>query len=126
VSPVPLKATYEDRHVLVSNTYSKAALRVVAEEIAATEPDVTYFPSYEIVTSAGDAFFCPDRRTVTEAGVRHVMAVFRRHYLSDVVGAIRSHDLTSAPETTPAELAAYEAMSGLVCEEDALDPARAA
>ena len=31
VSPVPLVATYEPRHVLVSTTYSKAALRVAAD-----------------------------------------------------------------------------------------------
>jgi len=31
VSPVPLIATYEKRHVLVSTTYSKAALRVAAD-----------------------------------------------------------------------------------------------
>ena len=34
VSPVAMIATYEPRHVLVSNTYSKAALRVIAEEFA--------------------------------------------------------------------------------------------
>ena len=32
VSPVPLIATYEPRHVMVSNAYSKAALRVAAAE----------------------------------------------------------------------------------------------
>ena len=39
VSPVPLIATYADRHVLVSNTYSKAALRAAAEEIVAKQKD---------------------------------------------------------------------------------------
>ncbi len=38
VSPVPLIATYEPRHVLVSTTYSKSALRVVAEEITRGVP----------------------------------------------------------------------------------------
>src|SRR5262249_21197263 len=51
VSPVPLIATYEDRHVLVSTTYSKAALRVAAESVAELER-VDYFPSFEIVTGS--------------------------------------------------------------------------
>jgi len=50
VSPVPLIATYEDRHVLVSNTYSKSVLRVAAEEISKRNPMCDYFPSYEIIT----------------------------------------------------------------------------
>ena len=33
VSPVPLIATYEPRHVLVSTTYSKSVLRVAAEQV---------------------------------------------------------------------------------------------
>ena len=35
VSPVPLAATYEKSHVLVATTYSKAVLRVAAEEFSA-------------------------------------------------------------------------------------------
>ena len=47
VSPQPPIATYEPRHVLVSATYTKAALRVAADEIERTHPDVWYFPGYE-------------------------------------------------------------------------------
>jgi len=50
VSPVPLVATATDRHVLVATTYSKSVLRVAAEEAAAGNPAVTYFPAYEIVS----------------------------------------------------------------------------
>jgi hypothetical protein len=50
VSPVPLAATAEPRHVWTSTTLSKAVLRVAAEEIA-KQPDVIYFPSYEVITS---------------------------------------------------------------------------
>ena len=41
-----------------------------------------YFPAYEIVAGgfAGD-YFAPDRRSVTEEGVAHVMRVFSRHFL---------------------------------------------
>lgn len=82
VSPVPLIATYEDRHALTSTTYSKAVLRVAADAVAAREPGVDYFPSYEIVTGAHarGAYFESDLRSVTDAGVDHVMRTFLRHY----------------------------------------------
>jgi GSCFA family len=80
VSPVPLIATYEDRHVLVSNCYSKAALRVAAEEIAASRPGISYFPSYEIVMANAHRYFAEDQRSVTASGVQNVMRVFFTHY----------------------------------------------
>jgi GSCFA family len=81
VSPVPLMATAEPEHVLVSTTYSKAVLRVACEQICAARPDVAYFPSYEIVTGAytRGAYFADDLRSVTEAGVAHVMRLFTKH-----------------------------------------------
>lgn len=81
VSPVPLEATFEPRHVLVSTTASKAALRVVADELASAHPDrVTYFPSYEMITAfPGGFFFEPDLRTVRPDAVGHVMEVFKAH-----------------------------------------------
>lgn len=83
VSPVPLVATAEDRHVLVATTLSKSVLRVAAEQVAAATPGVAYFPSYEIITSpfSRGAYFAPDLRSVTEAGVGHVMRLFLKHYL---------------------------------------------
>ena len=82
VSPVPLAATYEDRHVLVSTAYSKAALRVAAEQLAQGHDWVEYFPSYEIITGAYSrgAYFDKDLRTVTPAGVAHVMSRFLHHH----------------------------------------------
>jgi hypothetical protein len=80
VSPVPLVATYEPRHVLVSTIYSKSVLRVAAEEIVSSHEGVYYFPSYEIIVGphALGGYFGEDRRGVTEAGVDHVMSVFMR------------------------------------------------
>jgi hypothetical protein len=52
VSPVPLIATYVDRHVLVSNCYSKAALRSVD----------------------------PRQNSVTAAGIQSAMRIFCAHY----------------------------------------------
>lgn len=95
VSPVPLVATMEPRHVLTSTAYSKAVLRVAADEICRRHPHVDYFPSYEIVTATGNAatYFALDRRNVTEAAVDHVMWSFYRSYcgeeLSEMVPVAR-------------------------------------
>jgi hypothetical protein len=81
VSPVPIIATYESRHVLVSNAYTKSALRVVADEVCRARPDVLYFPSYEIVTGPATAgrYYQDNLRAVTPAGIEHVMRLFLQH-----------------------------------------------
>jgi hypothetical protein len=81
VSPVPLIATYESRHVVVSTTASKAALRAAADEIERSHPNVWYFPSYEIVTGhfSGGRYFESDMRSVSDEGVDHVMRLFFKH-----------------------------------------------
>lgn len=82
VSPVPLVATAENRHVLVSTTYSKSVLRVAAEAVTRSRSGVAYFPSYEIVTGnfSRGRYFAEDLRSIREAGVRHVMRLFFKHY----------------------------------------------
>ncbi len=125
VSPVALAATHEDRHVLVSNTLSKARLRLAAEVMRERHGRVCYFPSYEIVTSpvnAADAFE-PDMRAVSGAAVARVMALFNRHMLSAT--AERSlHDAPPGPEAPPvvteAMRAEYEARVKIICDEDLL------
>ncbi|TGE01697.1 GSCFA domain-containing protein [Methylobacterium nonmethylotrophicum] len=81
VSPVPLAATAENRHVLVSTVYSKSVLRVAAEELTSKFKDVAYFPSYEIITGNFNRgrYFADDLRSVTEDGVTHVMRLFLDH-----------------------------------------------
>ena len=83
VSPVPLAATFEDRSVLVSTAYSKAALRVAAEAILRRFEWTDYFPSYEIITSSptGGLYYGPDDREVNALGVAHVMRLFQLHYV---------------------------------------------
>jgi hypothetical protein len=78
VSPVPLAATMESRHVVASTIYSKSVLRVVAETIRARHDRVDYFASYEIVTAQfnGIATFAPNRRDVLDASVENVMESF--------------------------------------------------
>jgi hypothetical protein len=122
VSPVPLIATYEPRHVLVSNTYSKAALRVTAEMVCRNTPDVCYFPSYEIITGAHarSAYFEPDLRNIREGGVAQVMETFGRHFLAEVAHA-------RTPAAAPARLSIkdqqrFADLSEVVCDEEAIDP----
>src|SRR5690606_18875302 len=76
VSPIPLRATYMDRSVVVSNAVSKASLLWAAHEISAENERVHYFPSYEIVKELLDAPYAPDNRHVTQEAVTEVMRLF--------------------------------------------------
>lgn len=78
VSPVPLTATASGQHVLLATSHSKSVLRAVAGELAATEPPVDYFPSYEIITQPAyrGRFYAPNLRSVLAEGVDHVMRCF--------------------------------------------------
>ncbi|CCD83620.1 conserved hypothetical protein; putative GSCFA domain containing protein [Bradyrhizobium sp. ORS 285] len=88
VSPVPLAATMEPRHVLQATTYSKSVLRVAAEEMVRRYDHVHYFASYEIITNAKNAgsYFAEDARTVTAEGVARAMAVFFAQFTKDGAG----------------------------------------
>lgn len=123
VSPVALVATYEDRHVLVSNTYSKAALRVTADEVSRAVPDCAYFPSYEIITSAaaGNSFLEDDLRDVRPEGVAHVMSIFQRHFLD---GEGRARPLAVPPVAAVSSAAMADrirAAQRVICEEELLE-----
>jgi hypothetical protein len=97
VSPVPLVATYEDRHVLVATSYSKSVLRVAAEEARQQFDFVDYFPSYELIALAcsGTDYYANDLREVRDTGVRHVMRCFMKHYVDDEPW---SDETTTAPQ----------------------------
>ena len=83
VSPVPLTATYEDQHVLKSTTYSKAVLRVVAEEFVSKNMFADYFPSFELVNNpaAMGNYFEANMRSVRAEAVDVVMSHFLATYL---------------------------------------------
>ncbi len=113
ISPVPLIATYEQRHVLVSTTFSKAALRVAADETERRFKNVIYFPSYEIITSPanGGRYYHDDLRQVTDIGVNHVMRMFARHFLREAAGSRPDN-----PANNDAGMASYS--DGIVCDEE--------
>jgi hypothetical protein len=89
VSPIPIVATYEKRHVLLSNTASKSALRVLADETERAHASVFYFPAYEIITApqSRGAYFEPDLRALTKAGMANTLRAFSRHMMRPAASA---------------------------------------
>jgi hypothetical protein len=121
VSPVPLNATALERHVLVSTTYSKAVLRVAAEQICANWRDVEYFPSYEIITApqTRGRYYAADSRSVLEEGVRHVMRIFFHHHTS-VTPAEAPQESPAPPPPVDPHLAEMEQIVQVLCDEEAI------
>ena len=135
VSPVPLIATATGQNVLVSTTYSKSVLRVACEEVATDYGNVTYFPSYEIITGNYNRgrYFAPDLRSVTEEGVAHVMRLFMQHYAGDsdepeLVRRATQDKPTHTGEAvggwdqnTDEQIEAVRQVIAVICDEEALD-----
>jgi hypothetical protein len=81
VSPVPLRATFTGRDVIVANSYSKSVLRSVAQEWVDTDPTIDYFPAFEIVTSTDlDEAYLGDRNHVHPSTVSRVISYFLARY----------------------------------------------
>ncbi|MBY4638435.1 GSCFA domain-containing protein [Gluconacetobacter entanii] len=118
VSPVPLIATYEPQHVLVSTTYSKSVLRVAAEDARKRYDWVDYFPSYEIITGSptGGMYYEQDDREVNHLGVAHVMRNFMAHF---VEGYTASQGKTVIRDTN-----FQNNYSEIICDEEVLARAR--
>lgn len=118
VSPVPLVATYEDRHVLTSTTYSKAALRAAADYIVRRYPSCEYFPSYEIITGSysRSSYFEEDLRGVRDEGVGHVMRLFMQHYSSDSAPVV-----SGVSKVDQSLIMVASKNNSVVCDEEALD-----
>lgn len=119
VSPVALMATASGKHVLNATSYSKAVLRVAAEEAERRFDWVQYFPSFEIITGpqARGRYFAADLRSVTEAGVEQVMRLFLARY------AGLERPAPAAPPAEPeadAHLAEMERLVQANCDEEAL------
>jgi hypothetical protein len=116
VSPVPLIATYEPRHVLVSNTLSKSVLRVAAQAATDAFPWVDYFPSYELFAGAHHQgrYFQGDLREAAPTGVAHAMRLFASHYL-------KANASFSAPAGAPSgPPASGAALPEIVCDEESV------
>jgi hypothetical protein len=78
VSPIPLRATYFNRNVTLSNTLSKNSLLEAAIGLSQSNPKVHYFPAYEIALMLNQApSFDWDGRHVTQSAVNLIMEKFQ-------------------------------------------------
>jgi hypothetical protein len=82
VSPVPLRATFLDQNVLISNSISKATLVVATHEFVARHDDVHYFPGYELVTVGIKKPLERDNRHVRRRAVARIMRVFEQMFVA--------------------------------------------
>jgi GSCFA family len=121
VSPVPLMATFEDRHVLQATVYSKSVLRVVAEEAVRKYDHVHYFASYEIVNNTGDSksYFLNDLRSVSSEAVKHVISCFHQQFTGMT-------EVNSSQQQLTEHLAIAPAGRRPVCDEEQVMSALAA
>lgn len=112
VSPVPLAATYEERHVAVSSMASKAILRAATDAAWRRYDFLDYFPSLELFLTApiGSAYFEEDMRHIRSAGVNHAMRLFRQHYFPGV------DDRDPACRLDAGAIA--QSHEGVICNED--------
>ncbi len=129
VSPVPLLATFEDRHVPVSTVASKSILRAAVDEICRAHDDIAYSSVSEIITGreSRGRFHGPDLREVTPEGVGFVQAVFRRHFLDLGAGQAEAFAVPApAPEgdASDPDLAGrarrYATLARAICDEEAI------
>lgn len=81
VSPVPMRVTFAQGDAVAANGYSKAVLRVAAEEVCAQLSGVDYFPSFEAVTTAGFRAMGNDNVHVKPATVSRIVGHMLDTYL---------------------------------------------
>lgn len=110
VSPVPLTATYSERHILEATTYSKSVLRVAAEDARNKYEQVSYFASYELVTSGDkNTNFDKNLKGVSDDAVNSVMNAFYNVFCDENTRLIASRNKSD-----------QRANRELVCDEDKL------
>ena len=120
VSPVSIMATATPDHVVVANTYSKSLLRGVAGHLADRYPFVDYFPGYEITTSPPmrAMFYNSDMRTVSAAGVRHVMEHFFAEHAPSAPAHPRVKVGGGSAASQPVPSAGPEGAERVLCDEE--------
>jgi PAS domain-containing protein len=120
VSPVGIIATYENRHVVVSNSAVKAILRAAADEVVRQRPNIAYFPSYDLATVSPNVgrFYREDTRRITSTGIDHTMRIFFDHFTD------RSTEAKNAVKALKVDVAAEaDASSKVICDEEAIEAA---
>jgi len=118
VSPVGIIATYEDRHVIESNSAVKAILRAAADEVVRSRPGIAYFPSYDLATVSPNAarFYRDDTRRIAPLGIDRTMRMFFDHFTE------QSEHARNAVEALKFDVAAEaKSNSKVVCDEEAIE-----
>lgn len=119
VSPVGIIATYEDRHVIVSNMAVKSILRAAADEVVRARPNIAYLPSYDLVNVSPNAarFYRDDTRRINPHGIDRTMKMFFDHFTDQASesAAIQSLKIDVASEA--------EDGARVVCDEEAIESA---
>jgi PAS domain-containing protein len=117
VSPVGIIATYEDRHVIESNSAVKAILRAAADEIKRVRPGIAYFPSYDLATVSPNVsrFYRDDTRRITSRGIDQTMRVFFDHFTE------RGQEESPAKVVRLDVVAEAQANSKVICDEEAIE-----
>ncbi len=115
VSPVGIIATYEDRHVIESNSAVKAILRAAADEIKRVRPGIAYFPSYDLATVSPNVsrFYRDDTRRITSRGIDQTMRVFFEHFTEQGEAPAKVVRLDVVAEA--------QANSKVICDEEAIE-----
>jgi hypothetical protein len=117
VSPVGIIATYEDRHVVESNSVVKSILRAAADEVVRARPNIAYFPSFDLATLSATVplFYREDMRRISPYGVDRVMRMFFDRFTDraqrKAAEAIVRIDVAAEAESN----------SRIVCDEEAID-----
>ncbi|HYW81213.1 MAG TPA: GSCFA domain-containing protein [Thermoguttaceae bacterium] len=111
VSPIPLHATMTSLDVRIANTESKSRIRAAVSEFVEAFPDVHYFHSYEIVTTADSLndFVKDDGRHVHRRAVDSIVCQFLSTYATDEIAAAQvasSEQRSSQPMRQDRSLAA--------------------
>ncbi|HEY1836997.1 MAG TPA: GSCFA domain-containing protein [Rhizomicrobium sp.] len=120
VTPQWPVATATGKHVLVAANYSKAVLRAAAGQLQSEHRDVDYFPSYEIATNpvAGNLYFQPNLRTVTDAGAVAAIDAFLIAYNAE-------WQIPVTPEPQPADTTpqadAIRTAEDVACDDELLE-----
>jgi PAS domain-containing protein len=117
VSPVGIIATYEDRHVVESNSVVKSILRAAADEVVRARPGIAYFPSFDLATISATVplFYREDTRRINPYGVDRAMRMFFDHFTDRA-------KRKAAEGVVKIDVAAEaESNSRIVCDEEAID-----
>lgn len=125
VSPIPMIATASiDMTVLEANFFAKSKLINVAREVTRSQQFISYFPSYELITSDafGNRSFSSDGRTVDRTVLDKIFGLMFATILQEPAKQLPSCPTISSQSVSTANNIG-QLLANLECEEIALSRA---